>query len=278
MTAYVPGITETDLKKIVLAIQQLAAGRSNAVGTVTLTTIPQQRSSPRQPDCARRVLGPDPCSRPRPMRQRSSAPARWYISSVALDTFTITHVNSATATRTFPIMPSTVDLVCVDPARSLRFWPQARPDHRAAIERTELSEFADIERRSVRRSASLAGDLDHIEAAATTHLIKTSGKPVCVMTACSGHKRERWLPLFGKIEDYAKAKARSASASTAARAGNACLTATASNTLFWKRHFNGRREQNHFRRRTAPRIRGSRHSLRCRASSVRCTATSAIPA
>ena len=38
MTAYVPGITETDLKKIVLAIQQLAAGRSNAVGTVTLAT------------------------------------------------------------------------------------------------------------------------------------------------------------------------------------------------------------------------------------------------
>ena len=38
MTAYVPGITETDLKKIVLAIQQLAAGRSNAIGTVTLAT------------------------------------------------------------------------------------------------------------------------------------------------------------------------------------------------------------------------------------------------
>ena len=38
MTAYVPGLTETDLKKIVLAIQQLSAGRSNSVGTVTLTT------------------------------------------------------------------------------------------------------------------------------------------------------------------------------------------------------------------------------------------------
>ncbi len=37
MTAYVPGLSETDLKKIVLSIQQLAAGRSNAVGTVTLT-------------------------------------------------------------------------------------------------------------------------------------------------------------------------------------------------------------------------------------------------
>lgn len=38
MTAYVPGLAETDLKKVVLAIQQLAAGRSNAVGSVTLAT------------------------------------------------------------------------------------------------------------------------------------------------------------------------------------------------------------------------------------------------
>jgi hypothetical protein len=34
MTAYVPGLSETDSKKInLLAIQQLAAGRSNSVGT-----------------------------------------------------------------------------------------------------------------------------------------------------------------------------------------------------------------------------------------------------
>ena len=37
MTAYVPGIEEKDLKKVILAIQQLAAGRSNATGQVTLT-------------------------------------------------------------------------------------------------------------------------------------------------------------------------------------------------------------------------------------------------
>ena len=36
MTAFVPGVTETDLKKLILSLQQLAAGRSNAVGTVTL--------------------------------------------------------------------------------------------------------------------------------------------------------------------------------------------------------------------------------------------------
>lgn len=36
MTVYVPAITETDLKKVIASIQQLASGRSNAVGTVTL--------------------------------------------------------------------------------------------------------------------------------------------------------------------------------------------------------------------------------------------------
>jgi len=37
MTVYVPGITETDQKKQNLSLQQLGAGRSNAVGAVTLT-------------------------------------------------------------------------------------------------------------------------------------------------------------------------------------------------------------------------------------------------
>lgn len=36
MTVYLPAITETDLKKIILSLQQLGAGRSNATGTITL--------------------------------------------------------------------------------------------------------------------------------------------------------------------------------------------------------------------------------------------------
>lgn len=98
-----------------------------------------------------------------------------------------------------------IDLCCVDPKDVSQIWPQARDLIRAAIERTGLSEFADIE------AQVLAGDQllwlaisDHIEAAATTFLAKTSGKPVCILTACSGHQRERWLPLFAKIEKYAK--------------------------------------------------------------------------
>ncbi|MEH2501246.1 hypothetical protein V1290_000057 [Bradyrhizobium sp. AZCC 1578] len=94
-----------------------------------------------------------------------------------------------------------VDLLCVNPADTQKVWPLARDLIRAAIERTGLSDFADIE------EDVLSGDQllwlaisDHIEAAATTHL--TCG--VCTITACSGHQRERWLPLLAQIEKYAK--------------------------------------------------------------------------
>lgn len=101
--------------------------------------------------------------------------------------------------------PLSVDLICVPPDEVQKVWEYAGSLIRAAIEQTDLSEFADIEREV------LSGDQllwlavsDHIEAAATTHLIKTRGKPVLVVTACSGYQRERWLPLFARIEKYAK--------------------------------------------------------------------------
>lgn len=96
-----------------------------------------------------------------------------------------------------------VDLLCVNPADIQKTWPLARDLIRAAIERTGLSDFADIEKEV------LAGDQllwlaisDRVEAAATTHLSRN----VCTLTACSGHQRERWLPLFKKIEQYAAAE------------------------------------------------------------------------
>ncbi|NEU94817.1 hypothetical protein [Bradyrhizobium uaiense] len=36
MTVYLPGLNETDLKKIIRAVHELGSGRSNAIGTVTL--------------------------------------------------------------------------------------------------------------------------------------------------------------------------------------------------------------------------------------------------
>lgn len=101
MTAFVPPLSETDLKKIILSIQQLAAGRSNAVGTVTLTT-----------SSATTVVAPTqsgviaPGSTPILTPTTANAAAEVgngtiYVSSVGKDTFTITHANSATAGRTF---------------------------------------------------------------------------------------------------------------------------------------------------------------------------------
>jgi hypothetical protein len=93
------------------------------------------------------------------------------------------------------------DLVCVNPSDIQQIWPLARDLIRTAIERTDLSDFADIE------LDVLSGDQllwlaisDHVEAAATTHL----SRGVCTLTACSGHQMKRWLPLFGRIEKYAK--------------------------------------------------------------------------
>jgi len=43
-----------------------------------------------------------------------------------------------------------------------------------------------------------------IEAAATTHLVKIDSRKVCILTACGGYQRDRWLPLFKQVEKYAK--------------------------------------------------------------------------
>ena len=100
MTVYLPEINETDLKKIVLALQQLGAGRSNSVGTVTLTqnsatTVVTTRTGTCAP-------GSVPILIPTTANAATEFGAgTWYISSVGVDTFTITHVNSATASRTF---------------------------------------------------------------------------------------------------------------------------------------------------------------------------------
>jgi hypothetical protein len=98
MTASVPGITETDLKKIVLAIQQLASGRSNAVGSVTLTT-----------GAATTTVTDSNCSSgsvPILVPATANAAAEvgngtMYVSAVDNGSFTINHANSATSGRTF---------------------------------------------------------------------------------------------------------------------------------------------------------------------------------
>jgi hypothetical protein len=105
-------------------------------------------------------------------------------------------------------MPSSVDLVCVDPARIAEVWPHCAHLIRVAIEATGLSEFADIEADVLagRQLLWLAWNGQSIEAAATTHLVKIEGRKVCILTALSGYQRERWLSLLDRLEAYAKAE------------------------------------------------------------------------
>ena len=98
-----------------------------------------------------------------------------------------------------------VELVCVDPKLVDQFWPHASKLIQTAVERTGLCEFEDIESQVLSGSQLLwLAWSGSIEAAATTELVEISGHLVCVLTACGGHQRERWLPLLAKIEQFAK--------------------------------------------------------------------------
>jgi hypothetical protein len=96
VTAYVPGTEETDTKKIILSLQQLAAGRSNAVGTVTLT-ISAGSTVVTDMNCA---VGSTPILTPT-TANAATAIATTYISAVFNGSFTITHANSTTTGCTF---------------------------------------------------------------------------------------------------------------------------------------------------------------------------------
>lgn len=98
MTAYVPGTDETDPKKIILSLQQLAAGRSNATGTVTLTASTTTTT----------VSDDNFASVSVPLFTATTANAAaeigaggMYVSARAKGSFTITHANNAQTDRTF---------------------------------------------------------------------------------------------------------------------------------------------------------------------------------
>jgi hypothetical protein len=98
MTAYIPGVTETDLKKIVLALQQLAAGRSNAVGGVTLAT-GASSTVVTDKNCA---SGSTPILTPATAAAAAElGNGTIYVSAVTNGAFTIVHTNNAIQGRTF---------------------------------------------------------------------------------------------------------------------------------------------------------------------------------
>lgn len=105
-------------------------------------------------------------------------------------------------------MRSSVELVCVDPARVSEVWPLVSPLLKAACYRTKLNAFADIEADilSGRSLLWLAWNGHTVESAVATVLINSEIGKVCVITVCGGSDMKRWLPLIEQIESYAKAE------------------------------------------------------------------------
>lgn len=109
-------------------------------------------------------------------------------------------------------MRCSAELACVDPGQVGLIWPQVAHRLQRAISRTGLSAFVDVERDVLDGRALLWLALSQsdgevvIDAVATTRLERTDAGKVCVIVACEGRGRHRWLPLIGGIEAYAKAE------------------------------------------------------------------------
>lgn len=102
--------------------------------------------------------------------------------------------------------PFKVELVCIPPDQVKQFWPHVRAMLLGAIHRVGISLSEDIER-DVLGGLSLLWIVwngRNIESAAVTQLSRTDTGTVCVVVACAGLARGRWLHLLGKIENYAR--------------------------------------------------------------------------
>jgi hypothetical protein len=88
--------SERDTFKIVTAVRQLMEGRSNAVGSLTLTagTTSTAVSAPNCGPSSEVFLSPRTAN-------AAGALGTTYVSAVASGSFTLTHANAATTDRTF---------------------------------------------------------------------------------------------------------------------------------------------------------------------------------
>jgi len=98
MSGNVPAITERNMTRVLRAIRDLFEGRSNAVGTVTLT------ANVASTDVDALTVGADTRIFLQPTTANAAAEigaGTAYVSTVTQQQFTITHANNAQTDRTF---------------------------------------------------------------------------------------------------------------------------------------------------------------------------------
>jgi hypothetical protein len=95
MTAYVPSLETKDLKQIIRSLMQLASGRSNAIGTVTL-----------KPGATSTAVTDQNCAagsaiQLTPLTANAAAAKPGCFFSTANGSFVINHANNVQTDRTF---------------------------------------------------------------------------------------------------------------------------------------------------------------------------------
>jgi type II secretory pathway component HofQ len=95
MTAYVPGLDERELRKYALSLQQLASGRSNAVGTVTCSTL--GTTTVTNANCS---AGSQPQLTASSSNGAAAYTSTW-VSTVSNGSFVVSHTVASTTDRTF---------------------------------------------------------------------------------------------------------------------------------------------------------------------------------
>lgn len=98
MTVYVPSTQERDLAKYATSLQQLASGRSNATGVVTLKASATSTVVSDINCSADSIINLDPATANAAAERASGS---CFVSAVANKSFTITHRSNAQTDRTF---------------------------------------------------------------------------------------------------------------------------------------------------------------------------------
>ncbi len=95
MTAYVPSLNERDLSKYAISLQQLASGRSNAVGTVTCSTGASTTVTDANCAAASKV------QRTASSSNAAAATTSTWFSSASNGSFVVAHTVASSTDRTF---------------------------------------------------------------------------------------------------------------------------------------------------------------------------------
>lgn len=100
MTAYVPGENEKNPQNLVRSLQQLAAGRSNATGTVTLT-VSAAATTVVDENCSVNSVPKLVAATAHAAAEIAAGTIYIPIATITNGSFVIQHANNALADRTF---------------------------------------------------------------------------------------------------------------------------------------------------------------------------------